>query len=76
MINSIEELLKGPESRRNYHRDIQYLSFMTQGDIFMDYIDIRNQKIMEKKKRENESESTENSEEKKEALEALNNVGK
>jgi len=51
IISGIEAMLKGPEGNRNYLKDIEWLFFMTQGDLFLDYIQFANQKVRESKSR-------------------------
>lgn len=57
IIKQIEQMFKGDDSKRNLMRDIGWLNFMTQGDIYLDFMEIRNQKIAENIKKENESET-------------------
>jgi len=33
MVNVIEQMLKGPDTNRDYLRDLGLLQFMTQGDL-------------------------------------------
>jgi len=49
---------------------------MNQGDIFLDYLEIRNQKLAEKKRIEREGDNGENTNDKKGSIEKLNSVMK
>lgn len=53
IIAGIDEMLRGPELNRNQQRDIQLIFHMTAGDLFMDQLQVANQKIRTAKAKAN-----------------------
>jgi len=45
ILSVIDQMLRGKDLNRNYLRDIQMITFMTKGDLFLDYLPISNEKI-------------------------------
>lgn len=54
IVKQIQVTLKGDFMNRNMIRDIEFLNFMSKGDVFMDFIQFRNEKIVEAKRKANE----------------------
>jgi len=54
IIAGIDGMLRGPDLNRNYYREIQLIFHMTKGDLFLDYMQIANQKIRSAKSKENQ----------------------